>query len=120
MTDSDISAGEAWLRALAQSPCRHGAPRLSDGDIRSRLAALPGWSYASNRIEKTYSFANYYETMSFVNAVAWIAHGADHHPDLAVGYNRCTVGYSTHDAGGVTLNDCVCAARIELLRPGNL
>ena len=116
MTHSDISAGEAGLRALAQSPCRQGAPRLSDDEIRSRLAALSGWAYATDRLEKTFSFANYYETIAFVNAVAWIAHRADHHPDLVVGYNRCAISYSTHDAGGVTLNDCVCAARIELLR----
>jgi 4a-hydroxytetrahydrobiopterin dehydratase len=53
--------------------------------------------------------------MAFVNAVAHVAHRQDHHPELAVGYGRCSVGYTTHDAGGVTLNDCICAARIERL-----
>jgi 4a-hydroxytetrahydrobiopterin dehydratase len=54
--------------------------------------------------------------MAFVNAVAWIAHRADHHPDLSVHYNRVVVSYSTHDAGGVTGNDLICAARVEALQ----
>jgi 4a-hydroxytetrahydrobiopterin dehydratase len=53
--------------------------------------------------------------MAFVNALAWIAHREDHHPDLAVGYARCGVTFSTHDAGGVTLNDVICAAKAERL-----
>lgn len=68
-----------------------------------------------NAIEKTFPFANFYETMAFVNAVAYVAHRVDHHPDLSVHYNRCVVRYSTHDAGGVTLNDCINAALIEKL-----
>ena len=53
--------------------------------------------------------------MAFVNAIAYVAHGQDHHPDLSVHYNRVEVVYSTHDAGGVTLNDCICAARTDQL-----
>ena len=53
--------------------------------------------------------------MAFVNAMAWIAHREDHHPDLAVHYAKCVVTFSTHDAGGVTLNDVICAARLERL-----
>ncbi|MDP2108522.1 MAG: 4a-hydroxytetrahydrobiopterin dehydratase, partial [Rhodocyclaceae bacterium] len=63
---------------------------LHDSEIASRLAALEGWSRDAARIVKVYGFANYHETMAFVNAVAWIAHRSDHHPDLEVGYNRCT------------------------------
>jgi 4a-hydroxytetrahydrobiopterin dehydratase len=103
------------LLALAAMRCRPGAPRLSHDEIAAHLTALPGWSFADNRIAKPYSFANYCETMAFVNAVAWVAHREDHHPDLAVGYNRCRVSWSTHDAGGVTLNDCICAAKVERL-----
>jgi len=64
-------------------------------------------------LRKTFRFANYYETIAFVNAIAWVAHRQDHHPDLSVHYNRISVTWSTHDAGGVTLNDCICAAKIE-------
>ena len=89
---------------------------MSDTELAQRLKALPGWEYADNRLTKTFKFANYYETMAFVNALAYIAHREDHHPDLSVHYNRVIAGYSTHDAGGVTLNDCICAAKVEALR----
>jgi 4a-hydroxytetrahydrobiopterin dehydratase len=53
--------------------------------------------------------------MAFVNATAWISHRSDHHPDLTVGYSRCKVSYSTHDAGGLTRNDFTCAAKLDAL-----
>ena len=67
---------------------------------------------------KTFRFANYYETMAFVNALAFFAHRQDHHPDLGVHYDRCVVRYSTHDAGGLTQNDLDCAANAERLAAG--
>jgi 4a-hydroxytetrahydrobiopterin dehydratase len=103
------------LASLAALDCRAGAPKLSADELRGRLRALPGWESADNRLTKTFSFANYYETLAFVNAIAFIAHRQDHHPDLSVHYNRVVVSYSTHDAGGVTLNDCICAAKVEAL-----
>ena len=103
------------LAALSSQSCRAGAPRLAPGEIAERLRALSGWIHSGDRLTKTFHFANYYETMAFVNAVAYIAHRQDHHPDLSVHYNRAVVTYSTHDAGGVTQNDCICAARVEAL-----
>jgi 4a-hydroxytetrahydrobiopterin dehydratase len=103
------------LAALSALNCRPGAPLLSVSELTLRLKALPGWEYENNRITKTFRFANYYETLAFVNAVAFIAHRQDHHPDLSVHYNRVVASFSTHDAGGVTLNDCICAAKVEAL-----
>ena len=103
------------LAALSTLSCRAGEPRLSAAEVTQRLEALPAWEYADNRLSKSFRFANYYETMAFVNAVAYIAHREDHHPDLSVHYNRVIASYSTHDAGGVTLNDCICAAKVEAL-----
>jgi 4a-hydroxytetrahydrobiopterin dehydratase len=103
------------LAALSALNCRAGAPLLSAAEMTLRLKALPAWEYTDNRLVKTFQFANYYETMAFVNAVAYIAHREDHHPDLSVHYNRVVASYSTHDAGGVTLNDCICAAKVEAL-----
>ena len=88
---------------------------LHDNEIATRLAALDGWARDAARIFKTYRFANYHETLAFVNAVAWIAQRSDHHPELEVGYNRCTVTYTTHDAGGLTARDFDGAARIDAL-----
>jgi 4a-hydroxytetrahydrobiopterin dehydratase len=102
-------------RALSAMHCRPNAPRLPDTDLLDRLAGLPGWTHAGDRIEKTFRFPNYVRTMAFVNAVASIAHREDHHPDLGVHYDRCVVAWSTHSAGGVTLNDLICAARTDAI-----
>jgi 4a-hydroxytetrahydrobiopterin dehydratase len=88
---------------------------LTEQDITARLAALDGWTREGKLIVKNFKFANYHETMAFVNASAWISHRADHHPDLEVGYNRCVVRYSTHSAGGLTEKDFACAARLDAL-----
>ena len=106
----------ATPESLAARTLIRGAPTLAEAAIAESLVALPGWTHVADRIAKTYRFANYHETMAFVNAVAWIAHRADHHPDLSVHYNRVVVSYSTHDAGGVTGNDLICAARVEALQ----
>ena len=92
-------------------------PRLGAQLAQQRLAALEGWAIEGDTLAKTYAFRDYHHTMAFVNAVAWIAHRADHHPDLAVGYNRCRVAWSTHDAGGLTDYDFACAAQCDALLP---
>jgi 4a-hydroxytetrahydrobiopterin dehydratase len=103
------------LRALAGRHCRVGATKLSATDVKSHLANLSGWSESGGRLTKTYAFANFHETIGFVNALAWMANREDHHPDLTVSYNRCVVAWSTHDAGGITQNDVFCAAKTESL-----
>lgn len=101
--------------SLRTLDCRTGQPKLADAAIDAALPTLPGWSRAGNALQKTYRFSDYYRTIAFVNAVAWIANQQDHHPDLDVRYNRCGVTFSTHDAGGITLNDLICAARVDSL-----
>jgi 4a-hydroxytetrahydrobiopterin dehydratase len=88
---------------------------LTDAEIAAGLAQLKGWALAGGQIARTYAFSNYHETMAFVNAAAWISHREDHHPDLEVGYNKCTVRYSTHDVGGLSQKDFACAAKIDAL-----
>ena len=87
--------------------------------IVAALAKLDGWKLTGDgagvAIEKTFTFANYYETISFVNALAFIAHAQDHHPDLSVHYNRCVVRFNTHDVGGISETDVECAAQIDAL-----
>lgn len=77
----------------------------------------PDWSLADDAksIRRSFSFKDYYHTLAFVNAVAYVAHAEDHHPDLEVSYNRCAVRYSTHSVGGLSENDFICAARIDAL-----
>jgi 4a-hydroxytetrahydrobiopterin dehydratase len=112
---ADPTHANAALLSLASEHCKPGAPKLADADLATHLRALPGWSRQGERLEKSFAFADYHETIGFVNALAWIANHEDHHPDLAVGYNRCTVAWSTHDAGGITQNDVVCAAKTDRL-----
>lgn len=108
------------LAELAAQRCRplRGAEHKADTSrISAVLAALPGWSVVEDgaAISKTFAFADYYRTLAFVNALAYIAHAEDHHPDLSVHYNRCVVRYSTHDVGGLSENDLTCAAKAEAL-----
>lgn len=93
---------------------QHGVA-MPAAEIAQRLADLDGWLATGGAIEKAYRFADFHETMAFVNALAWIAHREDHHPDLQVGYDRCVVRWSTHSVGGVSINDFVCAARADAL-----
>lgn len=83
--------------------------------MKQLLSTLPDWEIVGIELRKTYRFANYHETMAFVNVLAWIANQEDHHPDMSVHYNRAVVNFSTHDAGGLTLNDFICAAKTEAL-----
>ena len=92
---------------------------LTPSEIVTGIAKLSGWSLSGDgedvAIEKTFRFANYYETISFVNAVAFIANAQDHHPDLSVHYNRCVVRFNTHDVKGLSATDFECASRIDAL-----
>lgn len=103
------------LTSLAGNAPRRGASKLDGSGLQPALAALGDWQFRDEHLEKTFRFAGYADTIAFVNAIAWIAQRLDHHPDLEVGYDRCRVVWTTHDAGGVTLNDCIAAARTELL-----
>jgi 4a-hydroxytetrahydrobiopterin dehydratase len=89
--------------------------KLSSEHLAERISNLHGWALSGASIVKSYRFKDYHQTIAFVNAVAWIAHQTDHHPDLEVGYSQCVIRYSTHDAGGVTEKDLECAERVESL-----
>lgn len=69
----------------------------------------------SKKLQRSLSFKNFYETMAFVNALAWIANCENHHPDLEVGYNYCHVTFMTHALDGLSHNDFICAAKLDRL-----
>ena len=69
----------------------------------------------SGAITRSFRFADYRATIAFVNALAWVVHAEDHHPELVVGYDRCEVRFVTHSVGGVTGNDFICAAKADAL-----
>lgn len=96
-------------------PCEGGIPPIDPATASNLLTKLNGWQIIDNKISKTFSFKNFYQTMSFVNAVAWIANREDHHPDMVVSYHSCQVTYSTHAINGLSENDFICAAKIDTL-----
>lgn len=104
------------LSARHCKPCKQGDPPLTDSQAREILKDLHAdWSIENDgkSITRSCKFSNYHETIAFVNALAWIAHRQDHHPDLEVSYNRCLIHFSTHAIGGLSDNDFICAARID-------
>jgi len=109
------------MSKLTEKSCRpleKGSSPLSAEQAASLLQQLHGdWQIQRQppELQRTFKFKNYYHTMAFVNALAWIAHQDDHHADLEVGYNRCVVHYSTHSIGGLSENDFICAAKIDAL-----
>lgn len=90
---------------------------LTPTEIVRRLADLPGWRLSGDgdevAIERSFRFANYHETMAFVNALAFVAHTLDHHPDLSVQYDRCVVRWRTHAVHGISDTDFECATRTD-------
>lgn len=110
----------ADLIPLAQARCvpRKGSDhKLGEARLAELLPQVPGWelSEGGQALSRTFRFKDYYATMAFVNALAWIAHREDHHPDLGVHYDRAVVRYSTHDVGGLSENDFICAAKTSAL-----
>ena len=102
------------------NPIHQNRRALSATEVVTQLTQLNGeaalgWRLIDGAIEKTYTFPNYHATMAFVNALAWIAHREDHHPDLAVSYSKCTVRFNTHDVNGISASDMFCAAAADAL-----
>ena len=96
-------------------PCEGGVAPYTAAQTQEMLKQLKAWIVEDGRLVKLYPFRNYFETMAFVNALAWISHREDHHPDLQVGYNKCRVEYTTHAIGGLSENDFICAAKCDAL-----
>lgn len=92
-----------------------GEPALGQVEIAAQLQALPDWRLDEGALVRAYRFADYYRTLAFVNALAYVAHAEDHHPDLRIGYDRCEVRFNTHSIGGISLNDFICAAKADAL-----
>lgn len=100
------------------APCEGGTQPLGRDEAEQMLGEIDGdWTLddAGKMIRREFKFKNFLRTMSFVNAVAWVANAEDHHPDMEVGYNRCLVQFSTHAIGGLSRNDFICAAKIDAL-----
>lgn len=114
---SELNQPSCDLTQQHCKPCEGGVAPLSSSEVKELMNKVPKWEYLEEKqeLQRTFTFKNYYQTMAFVNAVAWLAHQQDHHPDLEVSYNRCLVRYSTHAIGGLSDNDFICAAKVDAL-----
>ncbi|MBY0439940.1 MAG: 4a-hydroxytetrahydrobiopterin dehydratase [Burkholderiales bacterium] len=79
------------------------------------LQQVPAWHVEGGFLTRVFSFTDHWETLAFVNATAWVTHREDHHPELAIGFDRCQVRFTTHSAGGLSENDFICAAKFDAL-----
>lgn len=99
-------------------PCEGDVEPMDKGTAEAQIQQVSDkWSLTDNGkgIRGEFTFKNYYHTTAFVNAVAWIAHCEDHHPDIEFGYKKCVINYSTHAIGGLSENDFICAAKVDRL-----
>ncbi len=98
-------------------PCEGGVAPMTAEHARALLAQVPDWALdePGRLLVRTFRFRNFYETMAFANAVAFVANREDHHPDLTLSYKECRVHYQTHAVGGLSENDFICAAKIDRL-----
>lgn len=95
--------------------CEGGIPAMTPEEVAKYLPEIPSWELGSDNksIVRNFKFENFYHTMAFVNAVAWIANQENHHPDMEIGYNYCNITFLTHAVDGLTKNDFICAAKIN-------
>jgi 4a-hydroxytetrahydrobiopterin dehydratase len=90
---------------------------LNTAQVNALLLQVPGWNVSvdGKAIVNDFKFDDFHRTLGFINAVGFMANHEDHHPDIEAGYGHCHLLWSTHDAGGLSLNDFICAARVEAL-----
>lgn len=105
---------------LANQHCRplKGSDHALDSEkVAQLLQQLPGWQLSADKLAiiKDFKFPDFRHTLGFIDAVGFMANHEDHHPDIEAGYGHCQLLWSTHDVGGLSLNDFICAARVEQL-----
>ena len=115
---ADPRPGSAALREKRCAPCEGGVDPLDAAQSRELLGSLhPEWQLAADgkSVSRDFIFAGWRRTMAFANAVSWIADSEGHHPVLAVRYGRCTVTWTTNAIDGLSVNDFICAAKVDAL-----
>ncbi len=102
---------------LLTQNCTPQTQALTADIAEQQLSALDHWHISDSKLTKAFTFKNYYETLAFINAIAYVIHMQDHHPELTVTYNCCSIAFNTHSVnqglGGLSINDFICAARVD-------
>ena len=101
---------------LLNSHCLPNAAKLDHAALAALLVQVPQWAIEDGLLVRRFAFRNYYQCIAFVNALAWVSHQQDHHPELVVTFKQCVVRYNTHSAGGaLSENDFICAAMADAI-----
>ncbi len=112
------------IHHLLQQRCRHLETALTDSELAAHCSLQPSWQIENGKLCKTFAFENYYQALAFVNAIAFVIHADDHHPELTVTYNRCVVKFDTHSVnggkGGLSENDFICSAKVDAIHAQGL
>ncbi|MGD0466397.1 MAG: 4a-hydroxytetrahydrobiopterin dehydratase [Gammaproteobacteria bacterium] len=115
----DVGGGKNMLELTKKHcvPCNGGISSLTAEQANVMLQEIPIWQVSQNgiKIYRCFQFKNFYHTIAFVNAIAWLSHQEEHHPHLEIDYNKCIVEYWTHAIEGLSENDFICAAKIDSL-----
>ena len=88
---------------------------LTDPQITAELATVPAWTRDGSSITTVTTRADFRDALLYLGAVAYLAEKAQHHPDIAIAWNKVTLTLSTHSAGGLTTNDFALARQISAL-----
>jgi 4a-hydroxytetrahydrobiopterin dehydratase len=95
-------------------PLSKGTVPLPRNEAEQLLREIPQWLIGEHTIEREFRFKDFRQAMDFVNKVAGVANEQDHHPDIYIYYNKVRLTLTTHKIGGLSLNDFIVAARIDL------
>ncbi len=109
---------ENQLNQLKCKPCSGGVAAMSEGEAQDYLKHINDtWQLSDDAKAITcgFKFKNFAKTMFFINAIAHLADQEGHHPDVKFGYNYCELLFTTHEAGGLTINDFICAKKVDIL-----
>lgn len=104
------------LHSAGCTPYEGDEPSLSHQDAEELAAQLDSdWrlNVDNKSICRVFTFRDFFETMEFVDKVADLVHKEDHHPYMEISYNRCMVRFTTHTLNGLSMNDFICAAKID-------
>jgi 4a-hydroxytetrahydrobiopterin dehydratase len=88
---------------------------LTEGELADELATVPSWARDGSTITLRAERADFRDALLYVSAVGYLAERANHHPDIAIAWNKVTLTLSTHSAGGLTANDFALARQISAL-----
>lgn len=102
---------------LARQTVKDGAPALPAAEVPPLLQGLAGWSLTGDgtAIEREFQAKTFLKAQSIATLIGGIAELAGHHPDMSYGWGYCRVRFTTHSAGGISMNDLICAARVNLV-----